>query len=100
MMRSPPRSPLFPYPPLFGSIMFFGVPEEQRYPVAQRPEPPPRPPEDVSSKLGRSRRGLGALRSEKHTTENQTPEHFVKRPFLEKKKFQMLRSRLSSKISI
>ncbi|HZF17492.1 MAG TPA: glycoside hydrolase family 3 C-terminal domain-containing protein [Steroidobacteraceae bacterium] len=33
-------------------IMFFGVPEEQRYPVAQRPEAPPRPPEDVSAKLG------------------------------------------------
>ncbi|MGH8316326.1 MAG: glycoside hydrolase family 3 protein, partial [Steroidobacterales bacterium] len=33
-------------------IMFFGVPEEQRYPVPQRPEAPPRPPEDVSAKLG------------------------------------------------
>ena len=33
-------------------IMFFGVPEEQRYPLPVRPEPPPRPPEDVSAKLG------------------------------------------------
>jgi beta-glucosidase len=33
-------------------IMFFGVPEEQRHPVPARPEPPPRPSEDVSAKLG------------------------------------------------
>jgi beta-glucosidase len=35
-------------------IMFFGVPEEQGHPVPVRPESPPRPPEDVSAKLGQA----------------------------------------------
>src|SRR5262245_10721994 len=35
-------------------IMFFGVPEEQRYPVPARPESPPQPSEGVSAKLGQA----------------------------------------------
>src|SRR6266566_8804469 len=66
MIRRPPRSTLFPYTTLFRSA-------ELRVPV----------------QVGRGHRGgPGALRSEEHTSELQSPCNLVCRLLLEKKKKQ------------
>src|SRR5258708_17657089 len=90
MIRRPPRSTLFPYTTLFRSA---STSTEIR-----RPEPSPA--RHRCGKLGsrnasrcpRSRARandrvvMGALRSEEHTSELQSPDHLVCRLLLEKKK--------------
>src|SRR5256885_5795088 len=68
MIRRPPRSTLFPYTTLFRS------PARRRRPRARHVQP------------RRARRGRGALRSEEHTSELQSPCNLVCRLLLEKKK--------------
>src|SRR5258708_8147284 len=93
MIRPPPRSPLFPYTPLFRSLppCHFAVREGIDW-------------AELSSKLakpGRARQGqfrpmakatltiasknYGSWRSEEHTSELQSPDHLVCRLLLEKK---------------
>src|SRR2546427_8382196 len=94
MIRRPPRSPLFPYTPLFRSD------------AARRPRPPrapllrPSAPDDraparagaarrsVRGRHRRDRRGArsGLRRSEEHTSELQSQSNLVCRLLLEKKK--------------
>src|SRR5258708_29213180 len=66
MIRRPPRSTLFPYTTLFRSAcglgILFGAP-----------------------RLGLVQAPVGALRSEEHTSELQSPDHLVCRLLLEKK---------------
>src|SRR2546429_6875456 len=97
MIRRPPRSTLFPYPPLFRSL------ERNR---------PPRPrgggfsvradADDSRRRLqqlarrARARRApcaqpLSANRSEEHTSELQSRLHLVCRLLLEKKKIRQIR---------
>src|SRR2546429_2074162 len=97
MIRRPPRSPLFPYPPL-------SRPLEPRpaamVPAALRPEPkprcatsrprrPPHPPGRRSSATRAPRRPGSrsgpSVRSEEHTSELQSRLHLVCRLLLEKK---------------
>src|SRR5258708_20070245 len=73
MIRRPPRSTLFPYTTLFRS----GRPNL------------PKCDEMVGQVLSENteiRQGWGALRSEEHTSELQSPDHLVCRLLLEKKK--------------
>src|SRR5258708_21772688 len=67
MIRRPPRSTLFPYTTLFRSCKLFGSLEIQML--------------VVSEETG----DLGAMRSEEHTSELQSPDHLVCRLLLEKK---------------
>src|SRR4051794_41363685 len=74
MIRRPPRSTLFPYTTLFRSRVH-----------AREPERGARCDEELS--LRRERPVLvGAVRSEEHTSELQSPVHLVCRLLLEKKK--------------
>src|SRR5258708_18128082 len=70
MIRRPPRSPLFPYPPPFRSL------EAPRAEAGGRA---------LERRLARGRADPQA-RSEEHTSELQSPDHFVCRLLLEKKK--------------
>src|SRR2546426_4613706 len=78
MIRPPPRSPLFPYTPLFRSA------GARHTPVVSAPIT------TVVSiralRMGTSRNGVGAERSEEHTSELQSPCNLVCRLLLEKKK--------------
>src|SRR5690348_18160501 len=77
MIRRPPRSTLFPYTTLFRSAgpALAGLPggRPEPFQLAGRPSGPGRVPG-------------GALRSEEHTSELQSPVHLVCRLLLEKKK--------------
>src|SRR3989449_6267024 len=101
MIRRPPRSPLFPYTPLFRSplptqhrLRHAGPPRLDRLPDRdgdvgeERPEfvgppRPPRPPARGSSGDGGG--GRAEPRSEEHTSELQSRLHLVCRLLLEKK---------------
>src|SRR2546429_5985647 len=94
MIRPPPKSPLFPYPPLFRS-----APQSGKMPVATIGTP--NPPLTFTMKKGGAG-PTGALagvnakdlqaelaaadRSEEHTSELQSRLHLVCRLLLEKKK--------------
>src|SRR5256885_9960829 len=73
MIRRPPRSTLFPYTTLFRSCG--RVPLQRCYPLDRRPV----------------RLTAGALRSEEHTSELQSPCNLVCRLLLEKKKNERVR---------
>src|SRR2546422_7742220 len=91
MFRRPPRSPLFPSTPLFGS--YFGEPfAVAPVPLASGEEPPHEPVRELT---GRIERALAddtlqaeQARSEEHTSELQSRLHLVCRLLLEKKKSQ------------
>src|SRR5256885_12921478 len=90
MMRPPPRSPLFPYPPLFRSL-----PGGSRKTVYRRSSDPPlqRSWMRVSRCVSLSDRDdvsrtSGRPRSEEHTSELQSPCNLVCRLLLEKKKIR------------
>src|SRR3712207_7153665 len=102
MRRRPPRSTLFPYTPLFGSIRKKVFPERR----AQRTEPDVRAGKPIpagtsgSEKIWRvsiSARKVDRLqaaavrRSEEHTSELQSRQYLVCRLLLEKKKTRYLR---------
>src|SRR5258708_28386100 len=74
MIRRPPRSTLFPYTTLFRSSALQLSP---RFFVFATPRHASRGPSQSSA---------GALRSEEHTSELQSPDHLVCRLLLEKKK--------------
>src|SRR5438552_10985063 len=95
MIRRPPRSTLFPYTTLFRSrrvaiagIGHEGLLDDPRGGLGQAI--------DAVEVLGRGARG-GALRSEEHTSELQSPDHLVCRLLLEKKKQRGAISELSAK---
>src|SRR5256885_11352932 len=86
MTRRPPSSPLFPYPPLFRSPVLPLVETPPQSPsVAQEQPIDPPVARRLDDLLGFGRRG-GALRSEEHTSELQSPCNLVCRLLLEKKK--------------
>src|SRR2546426_6989991 len=97
MIRRPPRSPLFPYTPLFRSPPAPPRPLERRggrdrLDDRQRHLPHPRHDRPargrratVPAELGAGGRG-DAVRSEEHTSELQSPCNLVCRLLLEKKK--------------
>src|SRR5258708_38114333 len=68
MIRRPPRSPLFPYTPLFRS---HSTRRTHRETIHRRERDP---------------QGPRRCRSEEHTSELQSPDHLVCRLLLEKKK--------------
>src|SRR5436190_16878325 len=68
MLRRPPRSTLFPYTTLFrSSVSHFGLDGR------------------VALQIGTLSKGIGALRSEEHTSELQSHSDLVCRLLLEKK---------------
>src|SRR3712207_8135559 len=97
MIRRPPRSTLFPYTPLFRSLL--RAPEtvppqvvadrdhRGRVPSGthEAVDPGGRPPEQRVEQKGAQETG-GAGRSEEHTSELQSRQYLVCRLLLEKKK--------------
>src|SRR5947208_10068156 len=82
IIRKPPRSKLFPYTTLFRSSNI------KRRPLLFRRTPPsPRTPSvtRIPATLGGQIIPVGWNRSEEHTSELQSPDHFVCRLLLEKK---------------
>src|SRR2546426_9242664 len=85
MIRRPPRSTLFPYTTLFRSGLVGGIPQMAVERVRLGPD---------STLAGKSlaetglRTQTGALRSEEHTSELQSPCNLVCRLLLEKKKIR------------
>src|SRR2546430_7512042 len=73
MIRRPPRSTLFPYPPLFRSILC---------------EPIARPSRSIQAPSGLNRATKKFVRSEEHTSELQSQSNLVCRLLLEKKNTQ------------
>src|SRR2546430_13063877 len=93
MIRAPPRSPLFPYPPLFRSS--HGAAHAALH--ARRPRRVPRPLGALSLRSAsdrgadhRDRCNAGLGRSEEHTSELQSQSNLVCRLLLEKKITTML----------
>src|SRR5258708_25884263 len=96
MIRRPPRSPLFPYPPLSRSSQYQAESTATAGTVAarttsarlMRPAPASAPAviRNGVTSSGSPRRINLALRSEEHTSELQSPDHLVCRLLLEKKK--------------
>src|SRR3712207_8135208 len=99
MIRRPPRSPLFPYPPLSRSVRS----RRSAAPAAPSPAPPPFPPParrarrtsfrprvfacSLPVECHAARRGpVVSGRSEEHTSELQSRQYLVCRLLLEKKK--------------
>src|SRR2546430_16338897 len=95
MIRRPPRSPLFPYTPLFRSVGIRQVERAGRAPRFVRGFLPERPEEPAQVPLSRravclacdeGRRQQRQPRSEEHTSELQSQSNLVCRLLLEKKK--------------
>src|SRR2546425_7360599 len=91
MMRRPPRSPLFPYPPLSRSPR---DPHAAVRPEAEQPAPEVRRARRVGQRLVLDVAGdddaLRADRSEEHTSELQSLAYLVCRLLLVKKKKKMV----------
>src|SRR5256885_12809656 len=95
MIRRPPRSPLFPYTPLFRSVAEREVVHRPLPRRRNRHEPAERGEDDVDDAGGGLRVAGGdgrggprvdeAARSEEHTSELQSPCNLVCRLLLEKK---------------
>src|SRR5258708_10578036 len=88
MIRRPPRSTLFPYPPLFRSILHHD-PAALAHAAATHLGPWSRASaaEDLGVLLAHTTAGhdaaIDSLRSEEHTSELQSPDHLVCRLLLE-----------------
>src|SRR5256885_11846922 len=80
MIRRPPRSPLFPYPPLSRSEL-----PPLPVPLLMSPLPRVAPPR-LSAPAHFMEGGNSQIRSEEHTSELQSPCNLVCRLLLEKKK--------------
>src|SRR5258708_21608177 len=88
MIRRPPRSTLFPYPPLFRSQLISRRRRMRAFPFASAV---------AAAAVATALAGAFALiaptaamaqRSEEHTSELQSPDHLVCRLLLEKKKIK------------
>src|SRR5256885_8457442 len=89
MIRRPPRSTLFPYPPLFRSLGRRGVgtiSECSARLIRQRITVKDRLNRHIHRHSQRVARISGGVRSEEHTSELQSPCNLVCRLLLEKKK--------------
>src|SRR5258708_25953708 len=100
MIRRPPRSTLFPYPPLSRSDLGKAEPQlTVTVTFAQRQFALDPPPQDHDAAIPApalksqaailalpARAGIPPIRSEEHTSELQSPDHLVCRLLLEKKK--------------
>src|SRR3712207_7008782 len=89
MIRRPPRSTLFPYTPLFRSGRPGPHPHRRGRRGRRAPVQPPRRAREPSRRRHHARQGgagLGAHRSEEHTSELQSRQYLVCRLLLEKKK--------------
>src|SRR5258708_19609563 len=94
MIRRPPRSTLFPYTTLFRSL--FNSLSSAKAEAANYPFCTIDPNVGVVAVPdGR----LGALRSEEHTSELQSPDHLVCRLLLEKKKNKQQQTPFSPTVS-
>src|SRR3712207_6899822 len=92
MIRRPPRSPLFPYPPLFRSPADDA--SDRRIPL--RPAARPHRPTGTGSARGSDRaREIG-----RHTSELQSRQYLVCRLLLEKKKKKNSKSSRYTNLSI
>src|SRR5256885_7290712 len=96
MIRRPPRSPLFPYTPLFRSVLITArARREARRGDAERQGTETENERDRRDGPGREeqpdhadeRRQFEHRRSEEHTSELQSPCNLVCRLLLEKKKY-------------
>src|SRR2546426_8559674 len=100
MIRPPPRSTLFPYPPLFRSDELDPAPPH--HPRVDRPGEGGHVPDEHAERSarrdvdrdGHAERGDGEgqdeFRSEEHTSELQSPCNLVCRLLLEKKKKEQM----------
>src|SRR5256885_8794759 len=97
MIRRPPRSPLFPYPPLFGSAWASictppaAVVGLDRHPWASREAAQTYRAFSLRHRVQSfdlAKADLSRIRSEEHTSELQSPCNLVCRLLLEKKKKQ------------
>src|SRR5690348_17570387 len=92
MLRRPPRSTLFPYTTLFRSeaieaLAYRRLSQMPKQPVCEQASDGAGAAESVSGiEVLRLLIAVGALRSEEHTSELQSPVHLVCRLLLEKKK--------------
>src|SRR5258708_20196166 len=90
MIRRPPRSTLFPYTPLFRSLVLRAAGTDG--PLAAEEltvalgEPVPPAAGAVAPTLAGKVEALERARSEEHTSELQSPDHLVCRLLLAKKK--------------
>src|SRR3989454_7695838 len=84
MIRRPPRSTLFPYTTLFRSVVDLAVEDDDLRPVFV--EDRLSPARQVDDAEPTHPEADGALRSEEHTSELQSPCNLVCRLLLEKKK--------------
>src|SRR3712207_7201712 len=99
MIRQPPRSTLFPYPPLFRSDQV----RDDAVRVTTAPDRVGRLAEGVEGRVRVEqqrlvRRDAPAVRSEEHTSELQSRQYLVCRLLLEKKKTSSL-SHISPSLS-
>src|SRR5256885_5472426 len=85
MIRRPPRSPLFPYPPLFRSVTT-AVPSPTSKKQSAWIQKTRRLTTAPPGSWRRCCKATGLLRSEEHTSELQSPCNLVCRLLLEKKK--------------
>src|SRR5256885_11080671 len=90
MIRRPPRSPLFPYTPLFrsspprtGSTPPRALPPRSSG-TRRPPSPCPSAQYVISARFGSTPPSVGVERSEEHTSELQSPCNLVCRLLLEK----------------
>src|SRR2546426_2701035 len=93
MIRRPPRSTLFPYTTLFRSAVLQRFRDAERHfvPVPRLGVPAHLFLESAGAHQRRDHaRRVGALRSEEHTSELQSPCNLVCRLLLEKKKTKQL----------
>src|SRR2546426_7946116 len=89
MIRRPPRSTLFPYTTLFRSRRYRPPAQVRPVGVLRVDEAVRRAEDDVADAVAvevGDRRRRGAVRSEEHTSELQSPCNLVCRLLLEKKK--------------
>src|SRR5256885_5507832 len=85
MIRRPPRSPLFPYPPLFRSVCDPREEYSRHWSVAGV-QLSREMPDDLVRTMRADARTCIIGRSEEHTSELQSPCNLVCRLLLEKKK--------------
>src|SRR5258708_24138246 len=86
MIRRPPRSTLFPYTTLFRSVWIWMQPPLSTKTMMGRPSTADRKSTRLNSSHQIISYAVFCLKTKKHTSELQSPDHLVCRLLLEKKK--------------